>query len=359
MSDDAESFALSSADSRKRRVGRRLAVLAATLAVVVPLLVPQISEGAIAAPVIATAFDPGTPSPVISVSPVILSAPGRGEDLQVRVSAPINGQRLPVILFAHGNGQSSEGYAPLVNYWAAHGFVVIQPTFLDSRMINLSPNDPRASRIWRFRVEDMKRVLDQLDQVVAAVPGLAARVDRSRIAAVGHSYGGITTGMLLGARVIDGSGQKLDLSDPRIRVGVLLSTPGNGGKDLSPFAAQHFPFMNPSFTEMNRPALVIAGDKDKSSLTTRGPDWFTDPYTFSSGPKCLAVLFGGEHLLGGISGYLVTETSDENPKRVAAVQELSWAYLRTAFYPGDPAWVRAQAAVTTSAEPLGRVECKK
>ena len=301
---------------------------------------------------------PDIATPVISVSPVVLTAPGRGIDLQVRVSAPVSGRNLPIIIFAHGNGQSSEGYAPLANYWASHGFVVIQPTFLDSRTLGIPVDDPRTPRIWRFRVEDMKRVLDNLDHIAAAVPGLAARIDRHRIAAAGHSYGGITTGMLLGARVIDAAGRKEDLSDPRIKVGVLLSTAGSGGKDLSAFASQHFPFMNPSFAEMTRPVLVVAGDKDQSRLTVRGPDWFTDAYYLSTGQKCLAVLYGGEHMLGGISGTLVTETSDENPLRVAAVQWLTWAYLRTALYPGDPSWPDMRTALSSAPDLVGRVECK-
>lgn len=275
---------------------------------------------------------------VISVSPVVLPAPGRGVDLQVRISAPIQGTQLPVILFAHGFGNSLDGYAPLVNYWAARGFVVIQPSFLDSKRIGLSPDDARIPEIWKIRVADMKQVLDQLDDIISVVPGLQERVDTSRIAAVGHSFGAQTTGMLLGMRVI---GVDEDMSDPRIQVGILLTAGGNGGADLSPWAAEHFPFMNPDFSGMKRPALVVAGDKDISPLTVRGWEWFTDPYTMSPGPKSLLTLYGGEHLLGGISGYLVTETSDENPERVAAVQQLTWAYLRSAFYPEDTAWQEA------------------
>ncbi|MCW3059531.1 MAG: hypothetical protein JWQ02_1352, partial [Capsulimonas sp.] len=60
-----------------------------------------------------TAFS--KPTPVISVSPIVLSAPGRGVDLQVRVSAPVTGSQLPIIVFAHGFGSSLDGYAPLVN----------------------------------------------------------------------------------------------------------------------------------------------------------------------------------------------------------------------------------------------------
>ncbi len=129
------------------------------------------------------------PTPVVSVKPLVLSAPDRGEDLQVRVSAPATGSELPIIVFSHGFGWSLDGYGPLADYWAAHGFVVIQPTHLDSRTLNLPPEDPRTPRIWRFRVEDMKRILDQLDQLEASVPGLSGRLDRSRIAAAGHSWG--------------------------------------------------------------------------------------------------------------------------------------------------------------------------
>ncbi len=299
------------------------------------------------------------PSPVVSVSPIRLAAPGRGTELQVRVSAPATGQQLPLIVFAHGFGASLNSYAPLVQYWAARGFVVIQPTFLDSRTLGLPPDDPRTPNIWRFRVEDMKRILDHLDVLEAAVPGLAGRLDRRRIAAVGHSYGGQTAGMLLGARVIapDGSLGE-DMTDPRITAGVLLCAAGRGGPDLSPFATAHFSFMNPSFAELTTPTLVVAGDQDQSLLSPRGPDWFTDAYTLSPGAQWLLTLFGAKHLLGGISGYGVTETTDENPARVAAVQQLTWAYLRSALYPEDPAWEAARTALRESPQPLGQVEGK-
>jgi predicted dienelactone hydrolase len=122
-----------------------------------------------------------------------------------------------------------DGYGPLADFWAAHGFVVVQPTHLDSRTVGLAPDDPRTPRIWRYRVEDAKRVLDQLDLLEAAVPGLGGRLDRSRIAAAGHSFGGQTAGNLLGLRVLDPrTGEGEDLSDPRIKAGVLLATAGRG-----------------------------------------------------------------------------------------------------------------------------------
>ena len=300
-----------------------------------------------------------TTAAVISVSPIVIVAPERGEDLQLRVSAPANGKKLPIIIFAHGYGSSMNDYAPLVDYWAQNGFVVIQPTFLDSKTLAITPQDQRTPNIWRFRVEDVKRILDQLDLIAKNVTGLKGRLDRTRIAAVGHSYGAQTVGMLLGARVVDANGKAgEDLSDSRIKAGILLSAAGNGGKDLTAFAANNFPFMNPSFAQMTKPTLIIAGDKDKSMLTTRDADWFTDAYTMSSNNKSLVTLFGAEHSLGGISGYNVKETTDENSERVVAVQQLTLAYLQSALYPEKQAWSITSNKLMGNSNTIGKVESK-
>jgi pimeloyl-ACP methyl ester carboxylesterase len=304
----------------------------------------------------------GTPTAVVSVHPVVLppadrtDAPDRGQELSVRVSAPVSGDRLPVIVFSHGFGSSLDGYAPLVDVWTAHGFAVVQPTHLDSHSLHVTPADPRHSRIWRFRVEDLTRVIDRLDVVEAAVPGLAGRLDRGRVAVAGHSYGAQTASVLLGARVLDADGRPgPDLSDPRVGAGVLLAVPGTGGADLTPFAAENFPFMHPSFERMTTPSLVVAGDRDQSRLSVRGPDWFTDAYRLAPGARDLLTLVGGEHTLGGISGYTSTETSDENPERVAAVARAGWAYLRSALHPGDPAWSTVRAGLDPA---VGRAESR-
>ncbi|WP_173874494.1 alpha/beta hydrolase family protein [Streptomyces albus subsp. chlorinus] len=300
------------------------------------------------------------PAPVVSVKPVVLRAPGRGEDLRVRVSAPVTGDDLPLVLLSHGFGSSLDGYGPLADHWAAHGFVVVQPTHLDSRTVGLPADDPRGPRVWRHRVEDMKRVLDHLDVLEAAVPGLAGRTDRSRIAAAGHSFGGQTAGVLLGLRVLDPvTGEAEDLSDPRVGAGVLLATAGAGGDALTPYAAEHLPWLRePDFSHMTAPALVVAGDRDDLPLTVRGADWTIDPYTLSPGEKSLLTLFGAEHFLGGVSGYEVAETTDENPAHVALVQQTTWAYLRHALGVESASWTAVRRVLSEGAHPLGGLRSK-
>ncbi|MET8388742.1 chlorophyllase [Streptosporangium canum] len=308
----------------------------------------------------------GSPIPVLSVSPVVLPAPGRAVDLEVRVSAPVTGSELPVLLLSHGQGYSNNlsslnGYAPLVNFWAAHGFVVIQPTHLSSTTLSLDPDTPGAPLYWRSRAEDLKRVLDRLDVIEAAVPQLLGRLDRSKVAVAGHSMGGHTASLLLGARLTDPQdGTEVNLVESRIKAGVLLAAPGRGGDALTESVAENLPFLlTTDFSKMTTPALVVAGDKDTSAhLTVRGPDWHTDPYFLSPGPKSLLTLFDAEHGLGGVSGYDVAETTDESPERVSAVQRLTWAYLRTELYPGDSAWQVARDALAAGPNPLGRVESK-
>jgi len=207
--------------------------------------------------------------PVLSYGPFTMAVPGRLVDLQVKVSMPESGDNLPVILMSHGHGMATflsslRGYGPLVDFWAAHGFVVIQPTHLDSTALGLREvDDPEAPLFWRTRATDMHHILDHLDEVEATVPGLAGRLDRDRIAVAGHSLGGNTASLLLGMRAVDpADGSETDLHDDRIKAGVVLAAPGVGDDGhLASFAAENYPvFKHLDFSTMTAPALVIAGD---------------------------------------------------------------------------------------------------
>ncbi|MFJ4467765.1 alpha/beta hydrolase family protein [Streptomyces sp. NPDC089424] len=287
---------------------------------------------------------------ITAVKPITVPATGRGIDLQVKVTAPVSGRDMPVIVFSHGNAWSMDGYEPLVDRWAAAGFVVVQPTHLDSRRNGIGFDDPRFGTIWRVRVADLHTVLDNLGGILAQAGGLDGRIDHDRIAAVGHSWGAQTVGALLGARVLDASGVPgEDFSHGAVRAGALIAATGTGDS-LTPFAAEHLSFMKPDYSTMSTPALIVAGGKDQSAMSTRGPDWFTDAYHLSPAPKSLLTLAEGEHTLGGVAGEKVAETTDEDPTRVALVADTISAYLLHALKLDGTAWTALPDDAAASGE---------
>ena len=205
----------------------------------------------------------------------------------------------------------------------------------------------------------MKTILDHLDAVEKAAPFVQGRMDHERIAIAGHSLGGNTASLLLGMRAIDPeSGEQVDFKEPRIKAGILVAVPGDGGDSLSEHGKKLLNFASQvSFKEMTTPALVVVGNDDESAhLTVKGWKWHTDSYYLSDGPKSLLTLFGGDHCLG-ISGYDTNETKNESPERVAAIQRLTAAYLRDVLYDGDSVWKSATDELHNIGS-IGQIESK-
>ncbi|MEO3923289.1 alpha/beta fold hydrolase [Micromonosporaceae bacterium B7E4] len=292
------------------------------------------------------------PTQVLSFGPVAFDVPGRLVPLEIKVNVPAVGGHLPIILLSHGHGgshflSSLRGYGPLVDFWAAHGFVVIQPTHLDSTVLRLrETGHPEAPLFWKTRVQDMSFILDHLDEIEAAVPGLAGRLDRERVAVAGHSLGGHTAAMLLGMQTADpADGSRVRLQDARIKAGVIIAAPGLADEYVNHGMIDRYPVTRyTDFSTMTAPALVVAGDKDLNPMFSDRLSYRWDAYTSAPGPKTLLMMHGAEHIFGGISGYDAAETSDENPARVAVLRAMVWAYLRSQLHPGDPAWQHAVAA---------------
>lgn len=297
-----------------------------------------------------------TPEATLTVAytPIRLPMPGR-QPLELRLTAPATGNNLPIVLLSHGFGPSNyipskDGYAPLVQFWAERGFAVIQPTHASSRVGGLPSDSPGAPFFWRERVEEMKAILDQLPEIERQAPAVAGRMDHACIGAVGHSFGGHTVGLLLGAQV-DGE----DFSDPRISAGVLLTTPGRGGKDMTPESAARFPFFDVDFSTLSTRCLVVCGDMDNPHFTTRGPEWHADAFYDAPGADALLTLHGVGHGLGGIAGLDAKETETEAPDILEVTKRMTLAWLRTNLGVDDGAWSNAIHALEDRAVPLAKV----
>lgn len=287
-----------------------------------------------------------TPEPATTVAytPIRLTLPDRPA-LELRLTAPVTGRNLPVVLFSHGYGPShyipsKDGYAPLVQFWAERGLAVIQPSHASSRVSGLGPDRPGAPFYWHERVAEMSAILDQLAEVERQAPAVAGRLDYNRIAVAGHSFGGHTSALLLGAQL-----QGEDFSDPRIGAGVLLAAPGRGGGDLTPESAARFPFFDVDYAAIQKPILVVCGAEDDPHFTPRGPDWHADAFTDAPGADALLTVAAVGHGLGGIAGLDAKETEAEVPDALEATRRLTFAWIAKSLGMDPETWGEARTAL--------------
>lgn len=291
------------------------------------------------------------PAPTLAYTPILLTLPDRPA-LELRLTVPVSGRDLPIVLFSHGYGPShyipsKDGYAPLVQFWAERGLAVIQPTHASSRVGGLGPDRPGAPFYWRERVAETRAILDQLGEVERQAPAMAGRLTHDQIAVAVHSFGGHTSALLLGARL-----QGEDFSDPRIGAGVLMAAPGRGGGDLTPESAARFPFFDVDYTAIQKPILVVCGAEDNPHFTPRGPDWHADAFTDAPGADALLTIAGVGHGLGGIAGWDARETEAEDPDALEATRRLTLAWLAKGLGMDAETWRKARMALRGPAAEL-------
>lgn len=297
------------------------------------------------------------PSLTVAYTPIKLQMDGR-QPLELRLTAPSTGAKLPIVLLSHGYGPSNyipskDGYAHLAQFWAECGFAVIQPTHASSRVGGLPADAAGAPFFWRDRVEEIRIIIDQLAQIESQAPAIAGRLDHQKIATAGHSFGGHTVSLLLGAQL---HGE--DFSDARISAGILMAAPGRGGKDMTAESAARFPFFDLDFSKIVTRCLVVCGDVDNPHFTTRGPEWHTDAFHDAPGAEALLMLHGAGHGLGGIAGLDAKETETELPDVLEATKRLTLAWLHTALATEPHAWNRACSALKGPSFSLGHVTLK-
>jgi predicted dienelactone hydrolase len=250
---------------------------------------------------------------------------------------------VPLVVFSHGIGGSRRGYSYLGRYWASRGYASLHLQHVGSdrslwmgnvftlvgRLQNAAREDEALAR-----VADLRFALDRL----LATPDLAARIDRDRVVAAGHSYGANTTLLAAGARV-ERDGRVIDVADPRIKAAIVISAPPfYGERDMARI-----------LSAIRVPTLHVTATED----TIRIPGYFSGVedrvavFEATPGPaKVLAVFEGGSHSIftdrGGTGGPQL------NPQVKEATRELSLAFLKRVFEKEDAplaAWPRRFAGL--------------
>lgn len=251
----------------------------------------------------------------------------RNQWLRLRITYPSAGGPYPLVVFSHGASGSKDAYQPLIRYWAAHGYVCVQPTHGDSLSL-ISAEDRRLYRSlteyiaspkvrgqWRARAEDVRALLDRLPEIETAASGLAGKLDASRIGMAGHSFGAHTTQMIAGLSVRLPDGQRVTIADPRPRAFVMLSPAGQGEA-----------IDTESWGAMTRPVLVATGSND-SSRKGLSYTWRIDVFErIPAAEKYLLFLRDGHHDFGGISGARYPWAGPVSPQHVAYVKSATLAF---------------------------------
>jgi predicted dienelactone hydrolase len=265
----------------------------------------------------------------------------RGKTLDARVNYPESGSGpYPLIVFSHGAGASKNDYQPLMRYWAAHGYVVMQVNHEDSGVEGME----QRSKAWSTRPGDLSALVDHVGDVEARVPALKGKIDTKHVGVAGHSFGGQTAQMMGGYKLRGQGGGR----DDRVSAVVGIAPPGAGPGDSAS-----------SWSDIEVPMLTIFGTADIGSKSET-PLWRADGYkNASSQDDYLILIDNADHLLGGISetraGKPVPKNVDQF-KLVADATTQFWdAYLR-----GDSAACNtfASGAVVASAAAPARFESK-
>lgn len=229
--------------------------------------------------------------------PVVLDRPGRMIPLPVRVTWPDEANSegpYPLVVFSQGALCPKNMYASVTDHWTSHGYVTIAPLHLDSESNGFGFRDLAGQDLVKERVADMSFVLDSLDDIEAAIPGLAGKIDRDRIAASGHSFGGQIAMAMTGLEVADtATGEPFQAADERFDVAVVLSGVG-------PMPT----IVEGAFARYEGPVYSSGGTKDLGA-TGRGPihpwPWRMAAYFDTPpGDKYGVVLDEGDHYYGGL-----------------------------------------------------------
>jgi predicted dienelactone hydrolase len=252
----------------------------------------------------------------------------RSREIPIRVYLPKEKTPAPVVLFSHGLGGSREGSAYLGNHWAARGYVAVflQHPGSDDSVWKDKPPAQRLAAMraaadldnFLLRVDDVRAVLDQLDQWNKASGNpLSGRLDMKRIGMSGHSFGAVTTQALSGQRFLLGS----SLTDSRIKAAVIMSPSGpRGGNAALAFGSVKIPWMLLTGTRDTAPI----GDATIESRLSVFP-------SLPAGGKYELVLYNAEHSVF-TERALPGDSQPRNPnhhRSILALTTAFWdAYLR-------------------------------
>jgi len=191
----------------------------------------------------------------------------------VRYPVETTGQ-LPLILWSHGGGADADGKygnRDWSEFLVRSGYIVINMSHLQrtqaERVAQCNefgvPTLQQCNELFGAlevdRPRDANAVLADLQNIENAFPQIRGRIDRTKIAVAGHSFGSYTAMTLAGGRVeLTPQFPDVSFANPLPKVFLALSPQGPG----------RFGWKEDSWREVSRPVMTMTGLSD----TTPGED---------------------------------------------------------------------------------------
>ena len=218
----------------------------------------------------------------------------QGRPIPVSVFHPDKPGSYPLVVFSHGAFAAPERYAAMLAPLAGAGLIIIAPTHVDSEVFGTA-NRPAHAVTWMMRNAEMALALQPDAALDGRLASLGLAADRTRLVAMGHSYGALIAQLLGGATAIEPDGGRVDRRNASVAAVVAWSPPG----PLPGLMAKE------GWHTLTAPALTITGTADV--LPGFIDDWNAHRASFDAAPAGQRMLWVGEgvdHYFGGMFGRL-------------------------------------------------------
>ncbi len=261
----------------------------------------------------------------------------RNRQIPVKLYIPDASGPFPLVIFSHGLGGSREAAPYLGEYWAKKGYlgVFIQHPGSDSSVWQTVERKERMNAMHSAanaknlvdRGTDVIFVLDELERRQNSGE-LKGKLDLSRIAVSGHSFGAGTS-LLLAGQNVGLINENPRFLDQRIKAAIYLCPP------VSPLAKRD---PSKSFGSIKIPGMLLTGTEDDSPIGNTSAEDRRIPFDGMKAPhQYLINFYGADHaVFGGGKSYRAAKDNDEKFRLM--VQELTGKFLDATLRSDETAW---------------------